>query len=97
MGNITGIEKPNLTTLPQIKDRMTFIYLEHCKINRQDSAITATDEDGTVFIPAGSISVLLLGPGTNISHRAIELIGDAGVSVIWVENMEYGFMQAADL
>ena len=84
MGNITGIEKPNLTTLPQIKDRMTFIYLEHCKINRQDSAITATDEDGTVFIPAGSISVLLLGPGTNISHRAIELIGDVGVSVIWV-------------
>ena len=30
------------------------------------------------------ISTLLLGPGTEISHRAVELISDAGVSIIWV-------------
>lgn len=30
------------------------------------------------------IGVLLLGPGTDISHRAIELIGDTGTTVIWV-------------
>ncbi len=61
-----------------------FIYLEHCKLNREDSAITASDINGTVYIPAAAISVLLLGPGTNVSHRAMELIGDAGVSVLWV-------------
>ena len=37
-----------------------------------------------MYVPAASISVLLLGPGTLITHRAMELIGDAGVSVIWV-------------
>ena len=79
-----GMIRPELQTLPQIRERMTFIYLEHCKINREDSAITAIDAKGTVFIPAASISVLLLGPGTNISHRAMELIGDAGVSLVWV-------------
>ena len=26
----------------------------------------------------------MLGPGTDVTHRAMELIGDAGVSVIWV-------------
>jgi CRISPR-associated protein Cas1 len=26
----------------------------------------------------------MLGPGTNISHRAMELIGDTGASVVWV-------------
>lgn len=43
-----------------------------------------TDVRGTVHVPAASLSVLLLGPGTNVSHRAMELIGDAGTSVIWV-------------
>ena len=70
--------------LPQLQDRMSFIYLEHCVLNRQDSAITVSDEAGIVHIPAAAISVLLLGPGTNVSHRAMELMGDAGVSVVWV-------------
>ena len=35
-------------------------------------------------MPVAMIGVLLLGPGTDISHRAIELIGDAGSSIIWV-------------
>ena len=30
------------------------------------------------------ISVLMLGPGTDITHRAMELIGDTGTSVVWV-------------
>ncbi|MDO4174470.1 MAG: type I-E CRISPR-associated endonuclease Cas1e [Eubacteriales bacterium] len=84
MADIPGMIKPDLQMLPQIKDRMTFIYLEHCKLNRENSAITMTDDQGIVHIPAATISVLMLGPGTNVSHRAMELIGDAGVTVIWV-------------
>ena len=53
-------------------------------INRQDGALTVTDIRGTVHVPAASLSVLLLGPGTNISHRAMELAGNTGISVIWV-------------
>lgn len=76
--------KPGIQSLPQISDRMTFIYLEHCKLNREDGAITVTDERGVIHIPAAAISVLLLGPGTDVTQRAMELIGDAGVSVAWV-------------
>ena len=84
MTEIPGMIRPELQALPQISDRMTFIYLERCVLNRQDGAITVTDENGTVHIPAAAISVLLLGPGTKVTHRAMELIGDAGVSVLWV-------------
>ena len=42
------------------------------------------DEKGIVCVPAAAVSVLLLGPGTTLTHRAMELIGDAGVTVIWV-------------
>lgn len=84
MSDIPGMIRPELQTLPKVSDRMTFIYLEHCKINRQDSAITVLDEKGIIHIPSGMISVLLLGPGTEITHRAMELMGDAGISVCWI-------------
>lgn len=84
MDKPSGMERPELQSLPQISDRMTFLYLEHCQLNREDSAISVRDDRGTVAIPAAAVSVLLLGPGTNVTHRAMELIGDAGVTVVWV-------------
>ena len=80
----SGMERPELQELPVISDRMTFIYLEHCRISREDGAVSVKDIEGTVYIPAAAITVLLLGPGTEITHRAMELIGDTGISVIWV-------------
>lgn len=80
----SGMKKPELQQLPVIGDRMTFLYLEHCKISREDGAITVRDQEGIIHIPAASITALLLGPGTDVSHRAMELIGDMGVSVTWV-------------
>ena len=79
-----GMIKPELTELLQVSDRMTFIYLEHCVINREDSAIKVTDLDGDVYIPAAAITTLLLGPGCKITHRAMELAGDCGIGIIWV-------------
>jgi len=79
-----GAKKPELQELPQIRERISFLYLEHAVINRADSAITVTDERGTVYVPAASLGVILLGPGTKITHRAMELIGDTGTSVLWV-------------
>lgn len=84
MKELPGAPRAELQLLPRIQDRMTFLYLEHCQINREDSAISVRDEKGIVCVPAAGISVLLLGPGTTMTHRAMELIGDAGVTVIWV-------------
>lgn len=84
MSKQSGAKKTSLTELPRISDRVSFIYVEHARINRQDSAITVSDYQGTVRIPAAMIGVLLLGPGTDITHRAVELIGDTGTSMVWV-------------
>ena len=78
MKEIAGAKKTELNELPRMSDRVTFIYIEHAKINRSDSAITVIDSRGIAKIPAAMIGVLLLGPGTDISHRAVELIGDTG-------------------
>ncbi|NLO48454.1 MAG: type I-E CRISPR-associated endonuclease Cas1 [Clostridiales bacterium] len=82
--NIPGTQRPELLALPQIKDRISFLYLERCIVSRQDNAITVLDSRGTVHVPAASLGVILLGPGTRVSHRAMELIGDTGASMVWV-------------
>jgi CRISPR-associated protein Cas1 len=84
MTDIPGIAKPDLHALPTVRERMTFLYVERCLVNRQDNAVSITDSRGTAYVPAASLGVLMLGPGTNISHRAVELLGDSGTSVIWV-------------
>lgn len=79
-----GAKKPEISELVRLKDRITFLYLEHVTLSRQDSAIVATDKRGIVYIPSAVISVLMLGPGVDLTHRAMELIGDSGMAVIWV-------------
>ena len=50
MDDVPGMIRPDLQALPQVRDRMTFLYLEHCTLGRQDGAITVTDEKGIVQI-----------------------------------------------
>lgn len=88
-----GAKKPELNELTRVKDRVSFLYLEHADINRQDSALKVEDDRGIIFVPAAIINVLFLGPGVRITHRAMELIGNASMAVVWVG--EYGVRQYA--
>ena len=85
--------KVQIAKVPRISDRVTFIYVEHAKVNRVDGAVTVAERRGIVRIPASMIGILLLGPGTDISHRAMELLGDTGTSIAWVG--EYGIRNYA--
>jgi len=84
MSRKIGAKKPERYELGRVRDRVTFLYLEHAKLNRQDSAIQVTDQRGIVYVPAAIISVLMLGPGVDVTHRAMELIGESGLGVVWV-------------
>ncbi|MGD7020596.1 type I-E CRISPR-associated endonuclease Cas1e [Levilactobacillus sp. LN180102] len=79
-----GAEKPTRYELGRVRDRITFLYLEHAKLNQQNSAIQVIDQRGVVYVPAAILSVLMLGPGVDVTHRAMELIGESGLGVVWV-------------
>lgn len=51
MGNVPGVKPPELKSLVRVQDRLTFLYAEHCVVNRADNAITITDKRGTVHVP----------------------------------------------
>lgn len=84
MARIPGTRPPELGELTRAQDRLSFLYLERCVVHRESNAVTATDERGTVHIPAASVGALLLGPGVQISHHAMMLLGDCGATVVWV-------------
>jgi CRISPR-associated protein Cas1 len=84
MKPIPGTPPSDLQELVRAQDRLSFIYLERCVVHRDANAITATDEHGTVHIPAATLGALLLGPGTRVTHQAMMLLADSGSTCVWV-------------
>jgi CRISPR-associated protein Cas1 len=82
--DIPGTRPVPLSQLVRAQDRLSFLYLEHCVVNRDDNAITATDKRGTVHIPAATLGALLLGPGTNVTQQAMVLLAESGSTAVWV-------------
>lgn len=72
-------------TLPQVKDRYPFIYLERGRLEIDDSSVKWIDCEGQVIrLPIATITTLLLGPGTSVTHEAIKVLAAANCSVCWV-------------
>lgn len=77
--------KVNRNNLPQIKDRYPFLYLERGKIVIDDSSIKWIDSECNVIrLPIATITTLLLGPGTSVTHEAIKVLAAANCTVCWV-------------
>jgi len=75
----------NLHDLPRLRDSLSYLYVEHAVVQRRHHAIEYIREDhGRVMIPVASLSVLLLGPGTRITHAAIRILAEHGCTVLWV-------------
>ena len=73
-----------VTALPRVQDRQSFLYLERCVVHREDGALTARNDQGTIRVPAASLVAVFLGPGSSVSHQAMSLLGECGTTAVWV-------------
>ncbi len=73
----------DLHELPKFRDGLSYLYLEHCIIDRRYKAVEAIDKTGKTMIPAASLAVLMLGPGTSITHEAVKTLTENGCSILW--------------
>ncbi len=74
----------DLHQLPKFRDALSFLYLEHGRIDQYEQAIAVHDEEGMTPIPIAATSVLLLGPGTRVTHAAMVAIADNNALAVWV-------------
>ncbi len=80
---VTGMEPPAKSELPRLEDRITFFYTDNCRLEKDDGAIRIETEEGSINVPAGMLCVLMLGPGTTVTHRMIQTATDAGMCIVW--------------
>jgi len=79
------ILKATLADLPRIRERYPFIYLEHGRLEVDDSSIKWISAEGVfIRIPAATIMTLLLGPGTSVTHEAVKVLASLNTTVCWV-------------
>ncbi len=81
MGTIDPLK--DLHLLPKTRDSWTYLYVDRARIEQDDRAVAAYDAVGKTPIPCASLSVLMLGPGTTITHAAIRALAESGCLVIW--------------
>lgn len=81
----------NLRTLPKIRDSIGFLYFDRCRIEQEAKAIAVFKQKDKYVIPCASLSTLLLGPGTRITHAAIKTLADNACEVQWVGEDSFRF------
>lgn len=74
----------DLRSLPKLRDGLTYIFIERGRVERDDSSIAWYGPEGAVAIPAAALATLFLGPGATITHSAMMVLADNGVTVAWV-------------
>ncbi len=85
-------ERPPIETLAPAKDRWTPLYLEHGRLEVDDSSVKWIGGNGLLCrIPVATVSALLLGPGTTITHAAVKACADSNTPVCWIgeESMRF--------
>lgn len=78
-------EKPPLETLTPARERWTPIFLEHGRLEVDDSSVKWIGADRTVFrLPVATLSVIMLGPGTTVTQAAMKVCAECNTPVCWV-------------
>lgn len=73
----------DLHILPKLRDGLSYLYLEHGRIEQTQKAIEFINLEGKTLVPVASLSVLMLGPGTSITHEAVKTLADNGCLINW--------------
>jgi len=78
-----GYKWKDLHILPKVRDSWSYLYVEHCRVDQEEKAIAVHDVNGKVPVPCASLALLMLGPGTTVTHAAMRTLAENGCSVLW--------------
>lgn len=73
----------DLHELSKLRDSISYIYIEHALIEQENQSIVMLRADGRVPIPVSSLTCLMLGPGTRVTHAAVKALCDNGCMAVW--------------
>ena len=97
--------------LPKIRDSLSHLYFQYGRIKQTKLGVEYVNKQGRTVIPSANLSLLMLGPGTTVTHAAVRTLARTGCSVMWCgeagvrfyaqglgeTNKAYKLMRQADL
>ena len=84
--------------LPQVKNKISFLYIEMAKITQKDYSIVIIRKEEEISIPISQINCLILGIGTSITHEAIKIISLYGCTIVWMgQNLNHFYTYGVPL
>jgi CRISPR-associated protein Cas1 len=73
----------DLRALPKVRDSWSYLYVEHCRVDQEARAIALHDVNGKIPVPVAALTLLMLGPGTSVTHAAVRVLAESGCLVAW--------------
>lgn len=73
-----------LHELPPFRDRWSYLYLEHGELDQQSSGLVFHNATALTPLPINQLSLLMLGPGTTVTHAAIRALAGNNCLLAWV-------------
>jgi CRISP-associated protein Cas1 len=74
----------DLHDLPKYQDSLSFIYLEHGRLEQSQSAVMFADCQGEHHIPAAAVNAFLLGPGSAVTHAAVSRLAENNALLLFM-------------
>jgi CRISP-associated protein Cas1 len=75
--------KHALRDLPKIRDSLSFLYFEYGHLEQSKLGVEFVNKQARVPVPVASLTALLLGPGTSVTHGAVRSVTETGCSLVW--------------
>lgn len=84
----------DLHLLPKLRDSLSYLYVEHAVLEKRDGALLVLQETGKTAVPVANLCLLMLGPGTSLTHAAVKILAENGCSIVWTgEDMQHFYAQ----
>lgn len=78
-----GKQPFSLQELPRFTDKLSWLYLEHGVLSKNDDGVFFADAAGRTPVPLASLALLMMGPGTRVTHRAMQALAEMNCLAVW--------------
>ena len=73
-----------LHELPPFRDRWSYLYVEYGELDQQAAGLVFHNTTAFTPLPLNQLSLLMLGPGTTVTHAAVKALAGNNCLVAWV-------------
>lgn len=72
-----------LQELPRFSDKLSWLYLERGVLSKNNDGVFFADAGGRTPIPLACLALLMMGPGTRVTHRAMQALAEMNCLAVW--------------